>query len=162
MARRKKEPGPKRSRRRCRCPPRIAPGAGFSEDYKQYLDVARSALGSTKEVTRRAKAAGFDAPSKAAARRAFYVTKGYAGDVTKRAMLGRRRRVRLPRGTFSRRAERKHTHMGARKVLPTGEKFERLDFDAPETGVRLLQGYTNVPRLMAAPNHLGCGGAPRL
>ena len=31
----------------------------FSEDYKQYLDVARSALGSTKEVTRRAKAAGF-------------------------------------------------------------------------------------------------------
>jgi aspartyl aminopeptidase len=31
----------------------------FSEDYKQYLDVARSALGSTKEVTRRAKATGF-------------------------------------------------------------------------------------------------------
>ena len=31
----------------------------FSEDYKQYLNVARSALGSTKEVTRRAKASGF-------------------------------------------------------------------------------------------------------
>jgi aspartyl aminopeptidase len=31
----------------------------FSEDYKAYLNVARSALGSTKEVLRRAKAAGF-------------------------------------------------------------------------------------------------------
>ncbi len=31
----------------------------FSEDYKSYLDIARSALGSTSEVTRRARAAGF-------------------------------------------------------------------------------------------------------
>ena len=31
----------------------------FAEDYKAYLNVARSALGSTKEVIRRAKAAGF-------------------------------------------------------------------------------------------------------
>ena len=60
------------------------------------------------------------------------------------------------------RAERKHTHRGARNVLPPGEKLRKLDFDAPETWVRLLQGYTNVPRLMAAPNHLGCGGTPRL
>ncbi|HYL62803.1 MAG TPA: peptidase M18 [Candidatus Methylomirabilis sp.] len=32
---------------------------GFSEDYKNYLNIARSALGSTREVIRRAKAAGF-------------------------------------------------------------------------------------------------------
>src|ERR1700722_12439182 len=31
----------------------------FSEDYKTYLNVARSALGSTREVIRRARAAGF-------------------------------------------------------------------------------------------------------
>ena len=31
----------------------------FSEDYKNYLNVARSALGSTREVIRRARAAGF-------------------------------------------------------------------------------------------------------
>ncbi|MGC1482213.1 MAG: hypothetical protein WA789_00330 [Candidatus Acidiferrum sp.] len=31
----------------------------FSEDYKNYLDIARSALGSTREVIRRARAAGF-------------------------------------------------------------------------------------------------------
>lgn len=31
----------------------------FSDDYKSYLDMARSALGSTREVIRRAEAAGF-------------------------------------------------------------------------------------------------------
>ena len=31
----------------------------FAEDYKSYLNVARTALGSTREVTRRAKASGF-------------------------------------------------------------------------------------------------------
>src|SRR5260370_9590012 len=31
----------------------------FSEDYKSYLNIARSALGSTREVIRRARAAGF-------------------------------------------------------------------------------------------------------
>ena len=31
----------------------------FAEDYKGYLDIARSALGSTREVIRRARAAGF-------------------------------------------------------------------------------------------------------
>lgn len=31
----------------------------FNEDYKSYLNVARTALGSTREVVRRAKAAGF-------------------------------------------------------------------------------------------------------
>src|SRR5580765_846356 len=31
----------------------------FSEDYKNYLNIARSALGSTREVIRRARAAGF-------------------------------------------------------------------------------------------------------
>jgi len=31
----------------------------FAEDYKSYLNVARSSLGSTREVTRRAHAAGF-------------------------------------------------------------------------------------------------------
>lgn len=31
----------------------------YSEDYKRYLNVARSALGSTKEVIRRARASGF-------------------------------------------------------------------------------------------------------
>lgn len=31
----------------------------FSEDYKSYLNIARSALGSTREIIRRAKAAGF-------------------------------------------------------------------------------------------------------
>jgi aspartyl aminopeptidase len=31
----------------------------FAEDYKAYLNVARTALGSTREVIRRAKAAGF-------------------------------------------------------------------------------------------------------
>ena len=31
----------------------------FAEDYKAYLNIARSALGSTKEVMRRAKASGF-------------------------------------------------------------------------------------------------------
>ena len=31
----------------------------FSDDYKSYLDTARSALGSTREVIRRAEAAGF-------------------------------------------------------------------------------------------------------
>src|SRR5580698_8743934 len=31
----------------------------FSEDYKNYLNIARSALGSTREVIRRAHAAGF-------------------------------------------------------------------------------------------------------
>ena len=30
----------------------------FSEDYKNYLNIARSALGSTREVIRRAHAAG--------------------------------------------------------------------------------------------------------
>lgn len=37
---------------------------GFSEDYKQYLNVARSALGSTHEVMRRARASGFTAFTK--------------------------------------------------------------------------------------------------
>src|SRR5580700_7554288 len=37
----------------------------FSEDYKNYLNVARSALGSTREVIRRARAAGFTEFSKA-------------------------------------------------------------------------------------------------
>ena len=31
----------------------------FSEDYKSYLNIARSALGSTREMIRRARAAGF-------------------------------------------------------------------------------------------------------
>jgi aspartyl aminopeptidase len=37
----------------------------FSEAYKEYLNVARSALGSTREVIRRARAAGFTEFSKA-------------------------------------------------------------------------------------------------
>ena len=36
----------------------------FSEDYKNYLNIARSALGSTREVLRRAHAAGFTEFSK--------------------------------------------------------------------------------------------------
>src|SRR5580658_4932121 len=36
----------------------------FSEDYKSYLNIARSALGSTREVIRRARAAGFTEFSK--------------------------------------------------------------------------------------------------
>src|SRR5580698_11132341 len=36
----------------------------FSEDYKNYLNIARSALGSTREVIRRARAAGFTEFSK--------------------------------------------------------------------------------------------------
>jgi len=36
----------------------------FSEDYKNYLNIARSALGSTREVIRRARAAGFSEFSK--------------------------------------------------------------------------------------------------
>src|SRR5215831_19691071 len=79
-----------------------------------------------------------------------------------RHCFSRRRRVRLPRGTFSG-ASRKKTHPSrCAECTTTGREVEKLDFDAPETWIRLLQGYTNVPRLMAAPNHFGCGGTPRL
>src|SRR6202795_5154950 len=36
----------------------------FSDDYKNYLNIARSALGSTRELIRRARAAGFTEFSK--------------------------------------------------------------------------------------------------
>jgi aspartyl aminopeptidase len=36
----------------------------FSEDYKNYLNIARSALGSTREVIRRARSSGFTEFSK--------------------------------------------------------------------------------------------------
>ena len=93
--------------------------------------------------------------------RAFYVTKGYAGNrsgyrtsvdacsirdvikgrcvgvlpndvcvlfaVTKRAMLGRRRRVRLPRGTFSGRAE-ENTPKWQAESTATGREVRKARF----------------------------------
>jgi len=86
------------------------------------------------------------------------LTKTYPGDFSRSSRFA----GGFPAARSVVRAERKHTHRGVRNVLPPGQKLRKLDFDAPETWVRLLQRYTNVPRLMAAPNHLGCSGTPRL
>lgn len=60
----------------------------------------------------------------------------------------------------------RHSHR--KEIHPSGcvekhrnlENGWKLDFDAPETWVGLLQGDAYVPRLMAAPNDLGRSGTP--
>jgi len=56
--------------------------------------------------------------------------------------------------------EKKYTHRTVCRSTKTGRTVGKLDFDAPETWVWLLQGDAYVPRLMAAPNDLGRSGTP--